>query len=70
MFKRTTGTIMRSLRNSEKAPGKNQIYTAGEKEYYSEKVRKKQGIPINKSLQEDIKTMQKELGLFGYKFSF
>ncbi len=70
MFKRTTGTIMRTLRNSKKAPGKNRIYTAGEKEYYSEKVRKKQGIPINKSLQEDIKTMQKELGLFSYNFPF
>ncbi|MBA7500984.1 putative oxidoreductase YjmC [subsurface metagenome] len=70
LFKRTTGTIMRTLRNSKKAPGKNRIYTAGEKEYYSEKVRKKQGIPINKSLQEDIKTMQEELGLFSYNFSF
>ena len=70
MFNRTTGTIMRTLRNSKKAPGKNRIYTAGEKEYYSEKVRKKQGIPINKSLQEDIKTMQKELGLFSYNFPF
>jgi len=70
MFKRTTGTIMRTLRNSKKAPGKNQIYTAGEKEYYSEKVRKKQGIPINKSLQKDIKTMQEELGLFSYNFPF
>jgi len=69
-FKRATGTIMRNLRASKKAPGKSRIYTAGEKEFFSEKERKIQGIPINKSLQEDIKTMQKELGLFDYNFSF
>ncbi len=69
-FKRTTGTIMRNLRNSKKAPGKSRIYTAGEKEYSSEKERKNQGIPINKSLQADIKTMQKELKLFKYSFPF
>ena len=69
-FKRTTGTIMRNLRKSKKAPEKSRIYTAGEKEYSSEKERKNQGIPINKSLQEDIKTMQKELRLFNYNFPF
>ncbi len=69
-FKRTTGTIMRNLRASKKAPGNSRIYTAGEKEFFSENERKKHGIPLNKSLQEDIKTMQKELGLFNYNFSF
>jgi LDH2 family malate/lactate/ureidoglycolate dehydrogenase len=69
-FKRTTGTIMRNLRASKKAPGKFRIFTAGEKEFFSELERKKQGIPLNKSLQEDIKTMQKELKLFDYNFSF
>ena len=69
-FKRATGTIMRSLRASRKAPAKSRIYTAGEKEYFAETERKNQGIPINKSLQEDIRTMQKELGLFDYDFPF
>ncbi|MFX0049430.1 MAG: Ldh family oxidoreductase [Candidatus Hermodarchaeota archaeon] len=69
-FKLITGTIMRNLRASKKAPGMSRIYTAGEKEYFSEKERKNQGIPINKSLQEDIKSMQKELKLFNYKFPF
>ncbi|NHJ22233.1 MAG: Ldh family oxidoreductase [Candidatus Lokiarchaeota archaeon] len=69
-FKQRTGTIMRNLRKSKKAPGKTRIYTAGEKEYYSEQERKIQGIPINKSIQEDIKFMQKELKLFNYKFPF
>ena len=69
-FKKTTGKIMRTLRNSKKAPGKTRIFTAGEKEHYKELERKKGGIPINKSIQQDIKTMQQELGLNKYKFSF
>ncbi|MFW9900610.1 MAG: Ldh family oxidoreductase [Candidatus Thorarchaeota archaeon] len=69
-FKEITGNIMRELRNSKKAPGKDKIYTAGEKEYYSEQERMATGIPINKSLQKDIKIMQKELGLDQYDFPF
>ena len=69
-FKHNTGNIMRELRGSKKAPGKERIYTAGEKEYYTETERRKSGIPINKSLQKDIKIMQKELGLNNYNFSF
>ncbi len=61
---------MRGLRSSKKAPGKEKIYTAGEKESFSEKERQKVGIPLNKSLQTDIITMQKELGLNKYEFSF
>ncbi|MFW9897252.1 MAG: Ldh family oxidoreductase [Candidatus Thorarchaeota archaeon] len=69
-FKETTGTIMRELRGSRKAPGKDKIYTAGEKEYSNEIERKKTGIPINKSLQKDIKIMKEELGLNKYNFPF
>ncbi len=69
-FQEITGTIMRELRNSKIAPGAKRIYTAGEKEYYTEKEIKKVGIPVNKSFQEDIKIIQKELGLEKYKFSF
>jgi len=69
-FKENTGNIMRSLRSSKKAPGCERIYTAGEKEYYSEQERGVSGIPVNKSIQHDIKIMQKELGLDTYKFPF
>lgn len=69
-FKKTAGTIMRTLRISKKDPKAERIYTAGEKEYYKEVERMKTGIPLNKSLQNDIKTMQKELGLKQYKFRF
>ena len=69
-FKEITGNIMRELRSSKKAPGKERIYTAGEKEYYNELERRKSGIPINKSVQKDIKIIQKELRLTNYNFPF
>ena len=69
-FKETAGSIMRELRSSKTAPGKDRIYTAGEKEYDAENERKQTGIPINKSLQKDIIIMKEELGLDKYNFSF
>jgi len=69
-FKKTAGKIMRDLRSSKKEPSAERIYTAGEKEYNAENERRKSGIPLNESLQEDIKIMQKELGLDKYKFDF
>ena len=70
VFKKTAGNIMRGLRSSKREPGADRIYTAGEKEFEAMKSRRKRGIPLNESLQEDIKTMQKELKLFNYNFSF
>jgi LDH2 family malate/lactate/ureidoglycolate dehydrogenase len=69
-FKKTAGNIMRGLRSAKKDPNEKRIYTAGEKEYLSELERKEKGIPLNKSLQNDIKIMQRELGLDNYKFPF
>jgi L-2-hydroxycarboxylate dehydrogenase (NAD+) len=66
----TAGNIMRGLRSAKLDPNEKKIYTAGEKEYIAEQNRKKVGISLNKSLQNDIKTMQKELGLRQYKFDF
>ncbi len=69
-FKKTSGNIMRDLRSSKKISGEERIYTAGEKEFIAEISRKKTGIPLNQSLQNDIKTMQHELKLNTYKFPF
>jgi LDH2 family malate/lactate/ureidoglycolate dehydrogenase len=69
-FKEVAGNIMRDLRSSKPAPGKNKIFTAGEKEHNAEIERRDIGIPINESLQKDIKTMQKELRLNKYNFPF
>ena len=69
-FKSTAGNIMRGLRSAKKDPKAKRIYTAGEKEYIAELERKTEGIPLNPSLQKDIKLMKEELGLDNYKFSF
>ena len=69
-FKKTAGNIMRDLRSSRRIPNKERIFTAGEKEHTAEIGRRQKGIPLNKSLQNDIKLMQKELGLDKYSFSF
>ncbi|MHA2035216.1 MAG: Ldh family oxidoreductase [Promethearchaeota archaeon] len=69
-FKQTAGKIMKELRNSPKEPGAERIFTAGEKEHIAYQERQKTGIPLNESLQNDIKEMQRELNLKDYDFSF
>jgi len=69
-FKKTTGEILRALRGSKKAPGCERIYTAGEKEYVAWLDRKDRGVPVNESLQNDIRQLVEELGLTGYDFPF
>lgn len=69
-FKKTAGDIMRALRNSEKAPGAERIYTAGEKEYLAWLYRKDKGAKVDEVLKNQILQLQKELGLTKYKFPF
>jgi L-2-hydroxycarboxylate dehydrogenase (NAD+) len=69
-FKKITGDILRELRNSQKAPGEERIYTAGEKEYLAWLYRKDRGVPVNEPLQKNIKQLIKELNLTGYSFPF
>lgn len=68
-FKKTTGEILRALRASKKAPGRERIYTAGEKEYLTCLERMEKGVPINESLQKEIKQLAEELEL-DYEFPF
>ncbi len=67
-FKKTTGDILRDLRNSEKAPGQDRIYTAGEKEYDVWMYRKDKGVPMNESVQKEFIALRDEYGLTGYTF--
>ncbi len=67
-FRKTTGDILRALRASKKAPGRDRIYTAGEKEHLAWLERKDKGIPLNKSLQKEIIQMRDELEIKGYEF--
>lgn len=68
-FNKTAGDILRDLRNSEKAPGCERIYTAGEKEYLTYLERKGQGVPVNDALKKNMITMRDELKL-DYHFDF
>jgi len=69
-FKKTAGDILRALRASQKMPGADRIYTAGEKEYLVWQERKSKGVPLNAELQKEIRQMIAELGLTGHTFSF
>jgi len=69
-FKKTAGDILRSLRNSQLAPGQKQIFTAGEKEYHEWLFRKDKGIPINEAVQKELIAVRDELKLDQYKFPF
>ncbi|HOD17514.1 MAG TPA: Ldh family oxidoreductase [Candidatus Cloacimonadota bacterium] len=62
-FKHTTGQILRTIKATKIAPGKDKIWVAGEKEYESEKLVRQRGIPLVPNLQKNIIAMQKELDL-------
>ncbi len=65
--RKKAGEITRSMRASKKAPGADRIYTAGEKEYEI-RLARKDGVPINESVQKEIIAVRDELGLTQYKF--
>lgn len=65
--RKKAGEITRSMRAAKKAPGAERIYTAGEKEYEI-KLARKDGVPINESVQKEIIAVRDELGLTGYVF--
>ncbi|MDP4089546.1 MAG: Ldh family oxidoreductase [Bacillota bacterium] len=69
-FKKITGDILRTLRNSKRAPGQGRIFTAGEKEYETWLYRKDKGVPVNTALQKDIAALKKEFHLDKYHFPF
>lgn len=69
VFKKTCGDILRDLRNSEKMPGQERIYTAGEKEHLAWIERKDKGVPVNLSVQKDLVTVRDMYGL-DYKFDW
>ncbi len=68
-FKHTAGGILRGLRASEKAPGAERIYTAGEKEWEAWQERKDKGVPVSESIQKEFIQLRDECGL-DYRFPF
>lgn len=69
-FKKTCGDILRNLRGSEKAPGQERIYTAGEKEYDVWMYRKDKGVPVTEAVQKEFIGLRDEFGLTQFKFPF
>ena len=68
-FKASAGQICRELRASEKAPGEERIYTAGEKEWEFRQYRKDRGVPVSESVQKELLEIRDQLGL-DYTFPF
>ena len=68
-FKKTAGGICRGLRDSEKAPGAERIYTAGEKEWLAWQERKDKGVPVGETIQKEILEIRDKLNL-PYHFPF
>ena len=68
-FKKTSGDILRQLRESRKAPEQGRIYTAGEKEYLMWLDRKDKGVPVGEAVQKEIMAVRDSLEL-PYVFPF
>lgn len=68
-FRETAGDICRELRASQRAPGCDRIYTAGEKEWEAWMSRQ-DGVPVNPAVQKELIAVRDELGLNKYSFDF
>ncbi len=68
-FEKTAGGILRDLRASEKAPGAERIYTAGEKEWLAWQDRKDKGVPVGEAIQKELIELRDTYKL-DYKFPF
>ena len=69
VFRKTAGDICRALRASDKAPGQDRIYTAGEKEWLVWQERKDKGVPVGEAVQKEIIAVRDKLNL-PYHFPF
>jgi len=69
-FRRSAGDIMRELRSARRMPGKDRIFTAGEKEHLYWLENKDLGVPLEGSLQRELLQIRDELGLEWYAFPF
>ena len=63
LTRKKAGEIIRSVRNSKKAPGAERIYSAGEKEWNVWCQRKDTGVPINESVQAEMSKVRDDLKL-------
>lgn len=62
-FKRRMDQRIRSIKNSERLPGVNEILMPGERELRLERERRAQGIPLSVAVLEQVAAVAKELGV-------
>ena len=68
-FEKTAGDILRELRASQKAPGHDRIFTAGEKAWLTWQWRKDRGVPVGEAVQKEFIAIRDRYDL-PYKFPF
>lgn len=69
-FQKTTGDILRRLRQARRVDGEDRIFTAGEKEWLNEARIRQEGIPVNGNLRRDLEHVRDELALKGHDLPF
>ncbi len=62
-FREISGKIIRELKNDKIREDAERIYIAGEKEYLSEQEIRREGVPVNDALKNNILIMSKELDI-------
>jgi L-2-hydroxycarboxylate dehydrogenase (NAD+) len=70
VFKKISGSMMRELRESPKAPGQPRIYTAGEKEFYSTQRIMAEGVEIPAGVQKALKSLGEEFKISTMELGF
>lgn len=60
---KTAGEILRALRRSQKAPGEEKIYVAGDKEWEMKEWRKDRGVPMGEAVQKEFIAVRDALGI-------
>ena len=68
-FQSISSEILKELRASDRAPGQDRIYTAGEKEYLVWLERKDKGVPVSESVQKELIEVRDRYNL-PYRFPF
>lgn len=69
IFKTIAGKICRELRSSQKMPGAERIYTAGEKEFVAWEYRSEHGCPVPEGLQKQLCELRDRFKL-DYQFTW
>jgi LDH2 family malate/lactate/ureidoglycolate dehydrogenase len=62
-FRQRMDQLIEAMRNCPPAPGVDRIYTPGEIEHETEQKRRREGIPINATLREELINLAAALGV-------